>query len=183
MKISILIFVKLPRKKSIINVENASKENWFKWIVKISLMEVTWMISKPKTQKRKSRLTRHLRGCCQPSSDCLFSFYWKNIVLFLRILSSDLGSPSRTTSSPTQYLDYEDELSATQNYKYCIVVIDDMWDHRQKDISPVFTNGRHENFDVSVSTKRFCELPLIKKLKWKEVSNKLRKQCKCFIMM
>ena len=78
-----------------------------------------------------------------------------------RLVLSESDNPARKmkflTRSPNQYPDNEtsDSNLSLDDYKDCVVVFDDMLDHKEKEICPVFTNGRHVNFDVYFWSQRF----------------------------
>ena len=94
-------------------------------------------------------------------------FCGKTYLMLNKILLSELENPDREikiiTRSPSQYPQYEtsQEVSTIDDYKNCTVIFDDMLDSNQKELSPFFTRGRHENIDVYYLSQRYFELPLI----------------------
>ena len=79
------------------------------------------------------------------------------------------------TQSPEQYTDVagtdvagtgveytiEDpnEMKSLEEYRNKVVVFDDVLDHKQKDLEPFFTRGRHKDIDVYYLSQSYFDLP------------------------
>ena len=52
------------------------------------------------------------------------------------------------------------EMKSLEEYRGKVVVFDDVLDHKQKDLEPFFTRGRHKDIDVYYLSQSYFDLPL-----------------------
>ena len=91
---------------------------------------------------------------CEKTYLMMKKFYQVSLII-------QIGKTSLTRSS-NQYPDYdtEEQVCTNDENKDCVVAFEEVLEKKQKDISPFFTHGWHENTVVYCLSERYFELPL-----------------------